>query len=525
MPYEQVQFLGWSVNTAGNWNSTTGLSSYTGLSDEWHDARARVKLVGAVLEVAKVRANPDSKVLKVFMMPEFFFRGAAGGYDLGTVDVVVSSLQELVKEPSWKDWLFVFGSTIVTWDVSPEPPAKWSDDTIKSLVDAYKARLASQGVKDKPFTDAVTRYESLLKAGDLTDEVVKIWKDNQEAALTQTAFDTAERQKRLTAYEAQLKEQQKIREDLKAIRAKLAQTMNGPPLDSKYKEEVRSYYFNQMLEAEKQRLTKAGVSGMALTDRVDQYKRRLSLKQIQNFVLCQGGGQSTVKDPSGDSPATRAARVVVKENLSWVDFFYDPARLMPYRVNYGSWGLYWQDLSHLMPMDTPGRSEAQEKVQYGRLSGTSIFNYPDNTLKWGVEICLDHLERRLAVSSNRPELRIQLIPSCGMSIVDNAVVVKNGYVFNCDGAEVPVNPGAIENKDRSAHTELRVLDYAGNDMLKAERPSIPTRYLLTPVSDFTVTGKANKTATAETTVTVKQSDLLARGLGELHVYEAMTLYV
>ena len=59
----------------------------------------------------------------------------------------------------------------------------------------------------------------------------------------------------------------------------------------------------------------------------------------------------------------------------------------------------------------------------------------------GIEICLDHLSYRLRKGIGRqpfPKVRdgihVQLIPSCGASIVPAAVAVDgNGWVFNCDG--------------------------------------------------------------------------------------------
>jgi hypothetical protein len=82
------------------------------------------------LTIAGARPEVDASedVLKVFVAPEFYFRSPLGAYtDLeyftGAVDKndpskrdrnsIVGGLAEAVKDPKWKDWLFVFGTAVV----------------------------------------------------------------------------------------------------------------------------------------------------------------------------------------------------------------------------------------------------------------------------------------------------------------------------------------------------------------------------------------------------------------------------
>jgi hypothetical protein len=57
-------------------------------------------------------------------------------------------------------------------------------------------------------------------------------------------------------------------------------------------------------------------------------------------------------------------------------------------------------------------------ASYGGLQGGSVFKI-DNIL-FGMEICLDHANKRLINGQKKgdPKIQIQLIPSAGMSIVD-----------------------------------------------------------------------------------------------------------
>ena len=75
--------------------------------------------------------------------------------------------------------------------------------------------------------------------------------------------------------------------------------------------------------------------------------------------------------------------------------------------------------------------------------------YSQNTLDFGIEICLDHFDTRLRrnIENQHPSVKglaVQVIPSCGIQISGPSVAAKaGGYVFNCDGnyALTPDHPG------------------------------------------------------------------------------------
>ena len=88
----------------------------------------RVAVVDAVLSNIKDKHNSfrGDEVLKVCMMPEFFFRDQTGAYQLETIlgrrksDQTLDSdnlslqyrLADLVKGPEWKNWFFLFGTVL-----------------------------------------------------------------------------------------------------------------------------------------------------------------------------------------------------------------------------------------------------------------------------------------------------------------------------------------------------------------------------------------------------------------------------
>lgn len=122
MAYKNVQFIGYEIYT-GPSNPGMPEAAYVGLESDTDDIKARISLMGEAVGNAQTSRNvdPGSETLKIFMAPEFFFRGKQGAYDVAFmaglendpgVPSLVSSLSDLVKGANFKDWLFVFGTGI-----------------------------------------------------------------------------------------------------------------------------------------------------------------------------------------------------------------------------------------------------------------------------------------------------------------------------------------------------------------------------------------------------------------------------
>lgn len=111
--YKNIQCIAFEVETS------LEEEKYVALEDDTEDYMHRLKCVKTSIEHATKSSKLDSKstTLKIFMLPEFFFRGIKGGYDLETATKIVEELREMVREPKYKDWLFVFG-TIVAYSKS-----------------------------------------------------------------------------------------------------------------------------------------------------------------------------------------------------------------------------------------------------------------------------------------------------------------------------------------------------------------------------------------------------------------------
>ncbi|SHG48473.1 hypothetical protein [Massilia sp. CF038] len=147
--YKKVQFISWEVYSGpivaardAQGQPTAGV--YVGWRRSPSDARtdvmlqrldieARVAFTADAIARAYADSDKDASTLKVFMGPEFLYRGAGGAYlhDLingwsGDAPAefglpapfskpwpgLFGSLQALAAKPEYEDWLFVFGSAI-----------------------------------------------------------------------------------------------------------------------------------------------------------------------------------------------------------------------------------------------------------------------------------------------------------------------------------------------------------------------------------------------------------------------------
>jgi hypothetical protein len=115
--YDAALCVGYKVKTAG--------SKYSGKSDDHQDMVQRCNDMKAAVRAAYRLAdemgshNSNSKMLKIFMAPEFFFRGRNGAYDHEVVyglrgqDGLLDLMKQEIDKDIYDDWLFVLGTVIV----------------------------------------------------------------------------------------------------------------------------------------------------------------------------------------------------------------------------------------------------------------------------------------------------------------------------------------------------------------------------------------------------------------------------
>lgn len=144
MNYQHIQFISWEIYT-GPYFTENKKGKYIGIHSVSDDKRidvigqckdisARIEFTKDAIEKAYSKADQSSKVLKVFMAPEFLYRGAGGAYlhdlingwesdapqDFGSLPVPYSKkwgglfggLQQFVQDDQYEDWIFIFGTAL-----------------------------------------------------------------------------------------------------------------------------------------------------------------------------------------------------------------------------------------------------------------------------------------------------------------------------------------------------------------------------------------------------------------------------
>jgi hypothetical protein len=154
--YSKIQFISWELHTGPFVvNQVPASGMYSGLfgpgGDKRNDAlgqcwdiQNRLAYTADAIVKAEAKSDRGAGTLKVFMAPEFLFRGAGGAYLHDLIDGwdshapatfnlpapfsgrwggLFGGLRELAAKPQFEDWLFVFGTALS----ASFPTAKASD--------------------------------------------------------------------------------------------------------------------------------------------------------------------------------------------------------------------------------------------------------------------------------------------------------------------------------------------------------------------------------------------------------------
>lgn len=132
--YSSVQFIGHVLSTTPLLKESVEEMSdwgvYLGLDNDNDDINARLEIVSNVLlqAISTNNISSNSNTLKVFTLPEFFWRGIKGAYFNSKKDSdemynkisngLVNVINNIGKQYDFSDWLFLFGSILTTYDVT-----------------------------------------------------------------------------------------------------------------------------------------------------------------------------------------------------------------------------------------------------------------------------------------------------------------------------------------------------------------------------------------------------------------------
>lgn len=151
-PYTKVQTLSFQIYTGGApafvMDETTGeerrnheckglhsyglpedsdaLQCYLGLEDTNEDVERRLSIMQNAVDRAYDVSNKDDSILKIFIAPEFYFRGLNGAYDFvseeeeekegecSDVCQILKGLEDIVADERFENWMFLFGTVIAS---------------------------------------------------------------------------------------------------------------------------------------------------------------------------------------------------------------------------------------------------------------------------------------------------------------------------------------------------------------------------------------------------------------------------
>ncbi|HEY1789655.1 MAG TPA: hypothetical protein VGJ73_16020 [Verrucomicrobiae bacterium] len=124
--YDSVLCVGYRIKVGA-----TNDTKYSGKSDDWQDMKARCERLKKAIRSAynlTARYNNNDRILKIFMAPEFYFRGKNGAYDhdviggikakkkwvfhFGGQKGLMDLMAEEVDKVIYNHWLFVMGTAI-----------------------------------------------------------------------------------------------------------------------------------------------------------------------------------------------------------------------------------------------------------------------------------------------------------------------------------------------------------------------------------------------------------------------------
>jgi hypothetical protein len=176
--YKSVQFVGHVLSTTPLLKESVEEISdwgiYLGLQNDTDDINSRLEIVSNVLKqvISIDSISKDSSTLKVFALPEFFWRGIKGAYYntqkendemyKRISDGLITIIKNLGSQYDFSNWLFLFGSILTTFDI-PDCITD-TDKTLSKVGDDYLSVYSI--LKNDTAANSIPQISKLLKIID-----------------------------------------------------------------------------------------------------------------------------------------------------------------------------------------------------------------------------------------------------------------------------------------------------------------------------------------------------------------------
>jgi hypothetical protein len=460
--YAKIQLIAFDVKPG------THAGAYLGDSSDETDIAARCDAMKEAIQKAHGAAETAADVLKVFMAPEFYFRGQKGGYPIEKIYTIVSKMREETDKLDYADWLFVFGTAIGYLRqgevIGSGPKTHGGDATYEVKITDIDTSdptdlvitLATTPSSHSP-PNAWTVTQGSVSAAKVKSSVgAKLRMDGKPAL----AIGGAKLCEPFVWIEAQTTGAKTELTVISPVCAQIVSTTASAAQwtiedSAKVQDKIETC---QRLGGGKWKVTLAG-NGTFTLGKAELIAPKAT--EVFNLALLQRGWPAP---HLGDRWLERA--VVYKENVSWIDF------LGPNYANDA-----WKDPSGqgrvikiydgtdrvALPTsgsrDTLGATPNQgSEINESGVGGRSVVTFDDIT--FGVEVCLDHYRDRIhnyynggPAAKGDPKVQVHLIPSWGSSIGAGKICwpATNGLAFNVDGSDrrsaARVNDGKYDCDD------------------------------------------------------------------------------
>src|SRR5262249_40556547 len=101
----------------------------------------------------------DPEVLKIFMAPEFYFRGQQGAYAVESLHQILPAISPEMIKAKYNDWLFVLGSAI---GYREKPEDAYDEVTAAVVPNTAKTKVFVRSHDDLPGSLADTGWDFLV---------------------------------------------------------------------------------------------------------------------------------------------------------------------------------------------------------------------------------------------------------------------------------------------------------------------------------------------------------------------------
>jgi len=110
------------LHSYGQAENSDAMQCYLGLEDTAEDVQRRLSIMADAVNKAHDVSDKDDSTLKIFIAPEFYFRGLDGAFlskedengECSDICHILSGLENLAANKRFENWLFLFGTVIAS---------------------------------------------------------------------------------------------------------------------------------------------------------------------------------------------------------------------------------------------------------------------------------------------------------------------------------------------------------------------------------------------------------------------------